>query len=258
MQRHPSLVPLSHDHHHALVAARRLRRAADLDASARLDAARAFVAFFRAETVEHFRVEEERLFPLAVEDDAPPPLVVEALAQHARLHARVQGLERAVAGGDVGADALRELGSALHDHVRLEERDLFPLIERTAPEQALREVAPPSPGGAAELVDLGEGDGAGPLWGTASDDLNATLLAWPPGGGVAEHVNAERDVLYVVVDGSGSATVDGVEHPLAAPCALLVRKGSARRVEAGPEGLRYVTAHLRRGGLSIASAPPAG
>ncbi|MEZ5101666.1 MAG: hemerythrin domain-containing protein [Thermoleophilia bacterium] len=258
MQRHPSLVPLSHDHHHALVAARRLRRAADLDAASRLDAALAFVAFFRAETVEHFRVEEERLFPLAVSGDDAPALVVEALAQHARLHARVQGLERAAAAGEAPGDAMHELADALHDHVRLEERELFPLIEATASEAALRELAPAATGAGAELVDLGEGEGHGPLWGTASDDLNATLLAWPPGGGVAEHVNAERDVLYVVVDGSGRAIVDGVEHPLAAPCALLVRKGSARRVEAGPDGLRYVTAHLRRPGLSIASAAPAG
>ena len=29
MKRHPALIPLSHDHHHALAAARRLRLAAD-------------------------------------------------------------------------------------------------------------------------------------------------------------------------------------------------------------------------------------
>jgi hypothetical protein len=31
MKRHAALVPLSHDHHHALVEARRLRHAADLE-----------------------------------------------------------------------------------------------------------------------------------------------------------------------------------------------------------------------------------
>src|SRR5206468_2376056 len=28
----------------------------------------------------------------------------------------------------------------------------------------------------------------GPIWGAASDDLNATILLWPPGGGPEEHV----------------------------------------------------------------------
>jgi hypothetical protein len=51
--------------------------------------------------------------------------------------------------------------------------------------------------------------------GMASTDLNATLLAWPPGHEVAEHVNAELDVLVIVLDGHGSATIDGESHDLA-------------------------------------------
>src|SRR5262245_42251088 len=39
---------------------------------------------------------------------------------------------------------------------------------------------------------------AGPLWGLASQELNATLLEWGPGEGPAEIVNAERDVLVFV------------------------------------------------------------
>lgn len=42
-------------------------------------------------------------------------------------------------------------------------------------------------------VDLLRLSGAGPLWGMASGDLNATLLAWPPGHGVAEHTNISFD-----------------------------------------------------------------
>ncbi|MGN6170262.1 MAG: hypothetical protein ACTHQQ_19140 [Solirubrobacteraceae bacterium] len=40
----------------------------------------------------------------------------------------------------------------------------------------------------------------GPVWGAASADLNATVLEWRPGNGPAEHVNEERDVLYVVLE----------------------------------------------------------
>ena len=94
----------------------------------------------------------------------------------------------------------------------------------------------------------------GPVWGAASEDLNATLLVWPAGEGPPEHVNAERDVLYVVLEGGGVLTVDGEEQELAAGAALIVDKGCARALLAGADGIRYVTAHVRRGGLAIRKA----
>jgi quercetin dioxygenase-like cupin family protein len=106
-----------------------------------------------------------------------------------------------------------------------------------------------------EVVHLLERAGRGPVWGTESEDLNATLLVWPAGEATPEHVNAERDVLVVVLDGDGTAEVDGEEVPLAAGTALLVPKGARRRIVAGAGGIRYLTTHRRRGGLSIAKAP---
>jgi mannose-6-phosphate isomerase-like protein (cupin superfamily) len=91
----------------------------------------------------------------------------------------------------------------------------------------------------------------GPVWGAASADLNATMLEWPPDGGPAEHVNEERDVLYVVLTGSVTLTVDGEAVELAAGKATIVDKGTRRALAAGPEGVRYLTAHIRRGGLEI-------
>jgi quercetin dioxygenase-like cupin family protein len=46
----------------------------------------------------------------------------------------------------------------------------------------------------------------------ASSDLNATLLAWPAGHELEEHTNAERDVLLVVLEGGGTARIDGQQH----------------------------------------------
>jgi quercetin dioxygenase-like cupin family protein len=92
------------------------------------------------------------------------------------------------------------------------------------------------------------------VWGAASDDLNATMLVWPAGDGPPEHVNAERDVLYVVVDGGGELKVDGDTQELRAGDALIVDKGRSRALVAGADGIRYVTAHLRRGGLQISRA----
>lgn len=91
----------------------------------------------------------------------------------------------------------------------------------------------------------------GPVWGAASADLNATLLEWRAGEGPAEHVNEERDVLYVVVGGSVTLTVDGEPHGLAAGEATIVEKGARRALVAGPDGARYLTAHIRRGGLEL-------
>ncbi|HEU5244982.1 MAG TPA: cupin domain-containing protein [Gaiellaceae bacterium] len=91
----------------------------------------------------------------------------------------------------------------------------------------------------------------GPVWGAASADLNATLLEWPAGKGPAEHVNEQRDVLYVVLTGSATLTVDGEAHELGVGEATIVDKGARRALVAGAEGVRYLTAHIRRGGLEI-------
>jgi quercetin dioxygenase-like cupin family protein len=105
------------------------------------------------------------------------------------------------------------------------------------------------------VVDLLGGTGAGPLWGMASSDLNATLLAWPPGHVVAEHANAEVDVLLVVLGGGGVVVVDRRKHALAPGQVLLVEKGSSRTIRAGADGLRYLSVHKRRGPLTVAPRP---
>jgi mannose-6-phosphate isomerase-like protein (cupin superfamily) len=94
----------------------------------------------------------------------------------------------------------------------------------------------------------------GPVWGAASEDLNATKLVWPAGAGPAEHA-ADRDVVYVVLEGAATVTVDGVQNELAAGDGLIVDKGSKRSLTAGPAGVAYFTAHLRRGGLEIGGLP---
>ncbi len=98
--------------------------------------------------------------------------------------------------------------------------------------------------GTGRAVDLSAGTGSGPLWGMASADLNATLLAWPAGHEIAEHVNAELDVLLVVVAGSATVTIDDdTPHDLRAPAALLVPRGARRAIRAGAEGTRYLSVH---------------
>jgi mannose-6-phosphate isomerase-like protein (cupin superfamily) len=231
MRRHPALIPLSHDHHHALVEARRLRDASDRDDDPEAVAA-AFADFFAAVSVPHFREEEETLFPLVAASDEARPLVVEALLDHQRLHALVAELQRSA---NVRA-SMREIGELLEAHVRREERELFPLIERLAAGQLERGCRPVA---------------GGPVWGQASDDLNVTLLAWGAGDGPVEHVNDERDVLVFLVDGSATITVDDEVRDLRAGDALIVAKGRRRKITAGRSGVRYLSVHLRRPPLQI-------
>lgn len=95
----------------------------------------------------------------------------------------------------------------------------------------------------------------GPVWGAESEDLNATKLVWPAGKQIAEHV-ADRDVVYVVLGGSLTLTVDDKAHELSAGDVLIVEKGTRRALTAGGGGVEYVTAHRRRGGLQIRPLAP--
>ena len=212
-----------------------------------------FLQFFASDTRPHFRDEEEQLFPLLAGAEASATkLVVQALLEHQRLHALVQALESELAGGAAPAAQMQELAEALEGHIRFEERTLFPLIEKLAPEAALRRLQEASATRAA--ADLNAREGTGPLWGAETEDLNATLLAWPPGDGPSEHVNEERDVLLVVMAGSATVTVDGEARTIDEGQAMTIEKGSSRRIVAGSEGVRYLSAHTRRPPLQISRA----
>ena len=256
MKRHPSLVPLSHDHHHALVEARRLCRGADGEDSERRAVTAGFLRFFSTETVRHFREEEERFFPALVggDGDGGGALLVRALLEHQRIHALVGRLERGLAVGEADAASMRELAELLVAHVRLEERRLFPLIEEVVSEEALNRLDLATAPEVAEspVVDLSTPLGSGPLWGTETEDLNATLLAWPAGDGPDEHVNSECDVILVVLAGAATVTIDGEPRLVRAGEALIVEKGRRRGLSAGSGGVRYLSVHRRRAPLQIA------
>src|SRR5436190_13847402 len=139
MKRHLALIPLSRDHHDGLVQALRLRRAAAEGDTARLKAARKFVDFFRNEERVHLRDEEEELFPLFLRHvQSQPAFLRQARVQHMQLEGYARNLEVAVAAGSVDRETLTAAGELLDTHIRLEERQLFPLIEETVPDDELR------------------------------------------------------------------------------------------------------------------------
>lgn len=136
MRRSEALAILSRDHHQALVVAQKLRRADELSAAA----ARArFLEYWEDEGRRHFQLEEEQLLPAyAVYGHARHPLVLQVLGDHVEIRARAAQLAAAPA---AEVDTLHELGSELAAHVRLEERQLFPLIEQAIPGGELLELA---------------------------------------------------------------------------------------------------------------------
>lgn len=134
MKRHDALIPLTHDHHHALAQARRLVQAADQDSSDRISQARSFLGFFTSDTIAHFREEEESIFPLVIDAPEAQMSLTRLLLEHVKLHGLVTELRSEVAAGDASAETMKQIGSLLQDHIRFEEKDLFPLIESLAPD----------------------------------------------------------------------------------------------------------------------------
>ena len=132
MKRHDSLIPLTHDHHHALVQARHLERAADGEPSERLSQARTFLGFFESDTIGHFREEEEAVFPLVIDSAEAGEPLTRLLLEHVRLHALVAALRSEVADAEVKGETMRLIASLLQRHIRYEEKVLFPLIEEVA------------------------------------------------------------------------------------------------------------------------------
>lgn len=138
MRRSSALVPLTHDHHHALAAARRVRIAAGENAPQRAEAVAAMLTLYEESLLNHFREEEEQLFPLLVNAlPEPPQDLVRALVDHVEIHALMLRLR---AGADAGAPApevMTEVARRIDDHVHLEERRLFPMIEDVVAASAL-------------------------------------------------------------------------------------------------------------------------
>lgn len=145
MKRHPALISLSQDHHHALVIAQRLRRATD---ETFCEEVRLFLDHWETEEQEHFRLEEELVLPVYADHSAPQhPAILRTYVDHAEI--RRDAVRLAVA---PTLDVAHLLGVRLADHIGFEEHELFPLIEEALTERELRrlgariesELTPPS------------------------------------------------------------------------------------------------------------------
>ena len=134
-RRHPALIPLSHDHHHGLALALRCRKHAlgqlNPGDPAAMEACAAEVSqFFNQNLTAHFEAEEAVLFPLMTGHEECRELVARLEGEH-RTFARLV----ADAGGPGGPRKfLFDFGDLLEQHIRSEERQLFPAFEALVPE----------------------------------------------------------------------------------------------------------------------------
>jgi hemerythrin-like domain-containing protein len=135
MKRDPALTDLSRDHHQALFRAMRMKRATEDDVD---DVRDDVLAFWSDHGARHFRIEEEILLPaFATRSDPRSEAVVTVLVDHVWIRERMDRLAQ----DELDLAGVRELGARLEQHVRHEERVLFPLIEEALERDALATLA---------------------------------------------------------------------------------------------------------------------
>ncbi|MBI3910875.1 MAG: hemerythrin domain-containing protein [Armatimonadetes bacterium] len=174
MKRSAELRGLSEEHHHGLVAARRLRLAAEGKAPL-AEAIAWFLDAWRGQIQPHFRAEEEVLLPEFARARAPDdPLIVRTLTEHVGLRRAVRDLTQALEDtpqSDLGERQrllAGEIGRALEAHIRFEERILFPAIESAL-----------LPAASGRLADLGREPSGGPRGGRIGCGLEGRARKLP-------------------------------------------------------------------------------
>jgi len=125
IKRSEELKPLSRDHHEGLLLCWKIR--SGLNKGVEEKRIKQYVLYvFQHELEEHFRQEEELVFDLLPNDNARK---TEALLQHDALRAMIKSMS------EKPTDLKHLLGwfaDQLDDHIRFEERKLFPYIEQNA------------------------------------------------------------------------------------------------------------------------------
>lgn len=98
-----------------------------------------------------------------------------------------------------------------------------------------------------------EDSGHGALWGTESDDLDCTLVAWQKGSGVPASTNDEVDVAMIVLEGEASIEFADHHEQLSAGQLLVIEKGVSRQIVALSDRLVYLNVHKRRRKMQVGS-----
>jgi iron-sulfur cluster repair protein YtfE (RIC family) len=137
MKRHEALIPLSRDHHEALILAQLLKTDAPDYAglpTTVVEKSAYALNMFNKNLQPHFLSEEKIL---SVVKDCHPDitkLAAEILWEHRQLTDLFLSLNASTA----TETALNMIGNELEAHIRKEERILFPMIQQHCPEEILQ------------------------------------------------------------------------------------------------------------------------
>ena len=128
IKRSKQLTPLSKDHHDGLLFAFKIKQGLKIGADIKLIAE--YVQWFWTNHLEeHFREEEQILAPHLPADNE---LLKQMFDEHQNIEAMVHINENIPDGA-----LLQSLAQAIDDHIRFEERVLFPYAEKAIPEKEL-------------------------------------------------------------------------------------------------------------------------
>ena len=139
MKRHPALIPLSREHHGALILARLLQKDAPVYKGLPTDIqgkAEYAYKFYQEELVKHFE-DEERVLKLVTGVESNLDLMIKTIyREHQELHKLFQSINNHP---DL-INHLDQIGKTLETHIRKEERELFPLMQETCNEDLMIKV----------------------------------------------------------------------------------------------------------------------
>ena len=127
MKRHEALVQLSRDHHFGLLLCWKLKEGLKKDISVER-MSKYIVLFYEQNLKPHFAEEEETIFLILGNSH---PLIEEAISQH-------RELEKMISDGFETPEQIQTFRDLLELHIRTEERQIFPEIEKTATEEELQ------------------------------------------------------------------------------------------------------------------------
>ncbi|HTZ84950.1 MAG TPA: hemerythrin domain-containing protein [Candidatus Acidoferrales bacterium] len=126
MLRDKNLIPLSHQHQHALALCVRIDRASPVAGADLQEWQLEIARHFESEIRIHFATEEEVLFPATRKFRELTSVVEELISEHGEL--RVM-FESAI-DGKLSAEDLRTFANRLANHIRKEERHLFERLQQ--------------------------------------------------------------------------------------------------------------------------------
>jgi len=139
MKRHPSLAPLSREHHGGLILSQLLKKNAPAYKGMPTDTAGKItyaIQFYITELLPHFDMEEKIGKELMGINSLLDESITEIVEEHVLLRYLFTGIK-----GNADAESyLDVLGNTLEKHIRKEERIVFPMIEECVDEAMMERI----------------------------------------------------------------------------------------------------------------------